>query len=242
MPRLHYSNFEAIGLDFDGTLADTRSAHTQARLAAFDRMAKQDKRYEDVPHWIHNQAHYYGQTSEEIIAWVLQAAGITEELDLEVAQQMVEIKNEIYWDQARQGFMPITDAPMFIKQSSTRFMEMGIVSTAYRGVEILPFLQAHNLTSYFMGENIVGREDTNKTKPDPEPYELLIGRLDIDPDQLLVIEDNARGIESAKRAGSVVVALTTTHTAAEIDKYEGYQKPDDIASSFSNLAFKLGFE
>ncbi|MCY0925063.1 HAD-IA family hydrolase [Streptomyces sp. H27-H1] len=51
----------------------------------------------------------------------------------------------------------------------------------------------------------------------PESFLLAAARLGVDPARCAVFEDAPAGLASGRAAGMTTVALTTTHTAAELD-------------------------
>lgn len=51
------------------------------------------------------------------------------------------------------------------------------------------------------------REDTLKHKPDPEPYLTAVKRMEIAPNDALVIEDSGPGVMAAKAAGCRCIAV-----------------------------------
>lgn len=57
---------------------------------------------------------------------------------------------------------------------------------------------------------IVAEEDTNRHKPNPEPYLLGLERTKSEPSTTLVIEDSINGIKAGKAAGCTVVGMTTS--------------------------------
>ena len=71
-----------------------------------------------------------------------------------------------------------------------------------------------------------------KAKPDPEIYLAAAGELGMDPGQCVVIEDSLNGIESAKRAGMKVVALTTSHNRDELPGV------DKVIDDFKGITIK----
>ncbi len=54
-------------------------------------------------------------------------------------------------------------------------------------------------------------------KPDPAPFLLAAELLGVDPADCLVVEDAPAGLTSAKAAGSFRLALSTTHTADQLE-------------------------
>ncbi|NMC51381.1 HAD family phosphatase [Candidatus Kuenenbacteria bacterium] len=57
---------------------------------------------------------------------------------------------------------------------------------------------------------IISGDDTNKNKPNPEPYLLAIKKLKFNAKEILVIENSPLGIKSAKKAGLTTYAIKTT--------------------------------
>jgi sugar-phosphatase len=63
---------------------------------------------------------------------------------------------------------------------------------------------------------LICAEDVQRGKPSPDVYLLAAAGLGVVPAECLVVEDAPAGIEAARAAGMGVVALTTTHRAAEL--------------------------
>lgn len=64
---------------------------------------------------------------------------------------------------------------------------------------------------------MVAADDITRGKPDPEPFLLAAARLGVDPARCAVFEDAPAGLAAGRAAGMTTVALTTTHTAGELD-------------------------
>ncbi|MFC0844675.1 HAD-IA family hydrolase [Streptomyces noboritoensis] len=60
-------------------------------------------------------------------------------------------------------------------------------------------------------------EDITHHKPHPEPFLLAAERLGVDPARCVVFEDAPVGLTSARAAGMRTVALTTTHSADDLN-------------------------
>ncbi len=65
-------------------------------------------------------------------------------------------------------------------------------------------------------EALVCAEDVVAGKPDPAPYLEAANRLGVAPRECLVFEDAPDGLAAANAAGMPAVALTTTHTSAQL--------------------------
>lgn len=62
----------------------------------------------------------------------------------------------------------------------------------------------------------VTADDVGAGKPAPDPYLLAARRLDVPPDQCVVVEDSPAGVLAGRSAGMPVIAVLTTHDAAQL--------------------------
>lgn len=67
---------------------------------------------------------------------------------------------------------------------------------------------------------MVTSEEVTRGKPDPEGYLLAASRLGVDPRACLVIEDAPAGLQAGRAAGGGVLAVATSHDAAELGGYD----------------------
>jgi mannitol-1-/sugar-/sorbitol-6-phosphatase len=65
--------------------------------------------------------------------------------------------------------------------------------------------------------SMVCAEDVARGKPEPDGYLLAASRLGVPPEECVVIEDAPPGVAAARAAGIRVVAVTTTHSAGELE-------------------------
>ncbi|MFF5257480.1 HAD-IA family hydrolase [Actinomadura viridis] len=63
---------------------------------------------------------------------------------------------------------------------------------------------------------VVTASDVPAGKPDPAGYLLAARRLGVDPRECVVVEDAPAGVRAGRAAGATVVAVTTSHDAAEL--------------------------
>ncbi len=82
-------------------------------------------------------------------------------------------------------------------------------------------------------ETVVGGDETEKHKPDPEPLLLAARRLDADPRETAYVGDSPFDIRAAKAAGMHAVAVTwgRIHDRERLEREE----PDGIADSAEEL-------
>lgn len=80
---------------------------------------------------------------------------------------------------------------------------------------------------------LVAADDITRGKPDPEPFLLAARRLGVDPARCVVFEDAPAGLAAGRAAGMRTVALTTTHSAAELDA-------DVVVADLSAVSVQVG--
>jgi beta-phosphoglucomutase len=74
-----------------------------------------------------------------------------------------------------------------------------------------PALQAVGLRDYF--EVIVTRNDVRRFKPAPDVFLLAAERLNVEPNQCVVLEDAEKGVRAAHAAGMACIAIPNRHTS-----------------------------
>ena len=106
-----------------------------------------------------------------------------------------------------------------------KFIKMAVVTGGYRD------RVTRIINEYFEGyfSVLITSDDVINTKPYPEPYLKGAKLLGFEPEQCLVIENAPMGIQSAKKAGMKVLAITTTLTKSHL------QKADLIVDSFKEI-------
>ena len=62
---------------------------------------------------------------------------------------------------------------------------------------------------------VLGSEDVQNGKPDPEIYLKASARLGKEPKSVLVLEDSRAGVEAARAAGAYVVGVPHEHSPAD---------------------------
>ena len=82
-------------------------------------------------------------------------------------------------------------------------------------------------------DTVVGGDETEKHKPDPEPLLLALERLDAQPDEAAYVGDAPFDIQAAKAAGIFSVAVTWggIHDRAKLEREE----PDAIVDTAEEL-------
>jgi pyrophosphatase PpaX len=107
---------------------------------------------------------------------------------------------------------------------------LGVVTAKRRATVELAFARVP-LAHLF--ETVVGGDETEKHKPDPEPLLLAAERLGVDPATAAYVGDSPFDIRAAKAAGMYAVAVTwgRIHDRTKLEREE----PDAIANTAEEL-------
>ncbi|MBI2590847.1 MAG: HAD family phosphatase [Candidatus Blackburnbacteria bacterium] len=89
-------------------------------------------------------------------------------------------------------------------------------------------LEDLGLQKYF--NTLVTREEVANPKPAPDIFWKAAEKLFVEPSECVVIEDSLAGVEAAKEAGMVVVAVLGEYT-----KHEDFGKANLVAEGFGEL-------
>jgi beta-phosphoglucomutase-like phosphatase (HAD superfamily) len=76
-------------------------------------------------------------------------------------------------------------------------------------------------------------DDVENTKPDPALFTLTAEKMDLSPDEVIVLEDSPNGVLGAKRAGMFVVAVPNPLTQ-QLD----LSRADMLLSSLEDISLK----
>ncbi len=93
-------------------------------------------------------------------------------------------------------------------------------------------LERFDISHYF--DAIVSGDDVKIGKPSPETYIIACKKLNLKPEECLVLEDATVGIESAKAAGCKCIAIKNPNTLPQ-----DHSKSDLLLSSLEELTFDI---
>jgi HAD superfamily hydrolase (TIGR01509 family) len=142
------------------------------------------------------------------------------------------IQKEIYLENLDNAeiFTHTTD---LIKRLHAKNVPIAVTTSASRENTLL-VLEKAGVGGLF--EVIVSKEDCKNLKPHPEPYLLTAEKLGIDPKFCVVIEDTRLGVQSAKAAGMMCIAIPNEYT-----KDQDFAIADAVVESGKNVEAILEF-
>jgi HAD superfamily hydrolase (TIGR01509 family) len=191
----------ALVFDMDGTLVDSMPAHARS-WEVFCRTHSVDMPVDEI------LRRTTGRTGVECIRELFGPA-----VDDATAWRLIGEKEAIYREAFAREFRPVPGVREAVAAAHAAGLQVAI-ATAGDKHNIAFTLQHLKLDRDV--DAIVGGDQGLPGKPEPALFleaARLLGRA---PQECLVFEDAPFGIEAARRAGMLAVAMCTTHSAAEL--------------------------
>lgn len=104
-------------------------------------------------------------------------------------------------------------AKELLKDLHDRGYKLAVGSSEWRN-NVMHLLERFSIDIYFSA--ILGLEDIEKHKPEPDVYLKAAKKLGVEPSQCVVFEDSITGIKAAKNAGMKCIAVETSFTEKEL--------------------------
>jgi beta-phosphoglucomutase len=121
-------------------------------------------------------------------------------------------KDPVYSSYCESGEIPLfPEAVKIVELFRSSGLRTAIASGSYSH-DVIALLEAHRIAHLF--ETVVGKDDSVRIKPFPEPYLIAARRLDLKPARCFAVEDAEKGVISAHAAGMKVIVVDTAVTAA----------------------------
>lgn len=193
---------KAVIFDMDGVVVDSEPLH-------FKMWAKIFKKEFGVKLVLKDFENLFGTTDLHTAKFFLKKYKI--KTDVEDLRQK---KKKLFQEEAKKKLKLFSGAKELIRKLSRKY-QVALTSTEWKET-IKKDLSKFNLLKYF--HIIVGKEDVKRHKPDPQPYLATAKKLRVKPSQCIVVEDSVWGVESAKRAGMRVIAVTTSYSKERLRK------------------------
>jgi HAD superfamily hydrolase (TIGR01509 family) len=194
------SAYDALLFDFDGVLADTEPVHWACWAEVIRPLGIELD-------WETYQRHAIGATDVELVR--LFASMVKPAVPVSAVAKLYPAKQRRFQERATSD-PPIAEGTIVLLKS-LKYYGLAVVTSSSRS-EIAPVLERAGILGLFGA--VVCFADTEKHKPDPEPYLLAARRLGAK--RPLVLEDSGPGLESGRRAGFDVVHVTHPSRVAEL--------------------------
>lgn len=207
----------AVLFDHDGVLVNSMPYHVEAWQQV---MARHGVEIEPMEIYLKE-----GATTMEVAAELFHRH--RKAASSEVVQQIAEEKGEAYLANNNAALNEgVVEVLEYLQQNRYR---IGIVTGSLRAQ--IDAVLGPEVLGYF--DCIVGADDVDNGKPDPEPFIRAAQKLNVAPSECLVIENAPLGISAARSAGMSVIAMTTTLAPHYL------RHADAIVADFAELRRRL---
>lgn len=155
-----------------------------------------------------------------------------------IITELITLKAQAYQEWLAESSTPIEGADTFVSDLANYFglRDKSAVASSGYFEDIMAFIRKNHLNDILPESRIIDISRVSKPKPNAEPFDKAFRTLEL-PDaerpNVIAIDDDPRGIASARKAGLFVVGLCTRHTPDELRALEA--APDLVVESYAEL-------
>jgi len=204
---------KAVIFDMDGVLVNSEPINYEINKITFEKAGIKISKKEFIEEWV-----VKGTGSREAI----------KRHNIRMSyENLQKIKKKIYLDILKRKVKLKPNAKETIINLHKKY-KLALASHAHKyNVNII--VKKFRLNKFF--QIILGKQDVNKGKPNPEIFLKAAKKLKVKPEKCLVIEDTEKGILAAKRAGMICIAIPDSWTK----KYNDFSKADLVVDNLKEL-------
>lgn len=188
------SNYKAVLFDMDGVLIDARDWHYDALNEALKIFGVEISRADHL-------SRFNGLSTRKKLE-MLTADGL---IPQELHRAVEAIKQDRTLRIAAQNCFPIVSHQVLITRLKALGIKVGLVTNSIR--KSSEFMLEYAGLLKFM-DVVVTNEDVHEGKPNPAGYLLAMQKLEVSPNETIVIEDGEYGILAAESAGATVIRVS----------------------------------
>ncbi len=196
----------AIIFDVDGVVADTEVLNARASVMMFEELYDTEVQPEDFREFV-------GTGDERYVEGVAEKYGV--EIDTDEA---VERRKENFFKLQEKEPLPAMPGVMDILETARVSADVMLaIATSGNKDKQFPVIEGAGLELEWFDVVVTG-DDVTRKKPDPQIYEITAEKLGLPPERCVVLEDAPAGVASAKTAGAVCVAVTSSVDAEKLQE------------------------
>lgn len=187
-----------IVFDFNGTLYWDTDKHNVAWTILSRELREHELTMEEL------KTKVQGRTTSDILRFLMGG-----EVDEETLKTLGEKKEALYRSlclEDGENLQLAPGAPEFFDRLKAESIPMAIATSS--GKDNIDFyFQAFKLERWFSLDRVIYDDGTMQGKPAPDIFLRAFGRLGLQPQECMVVEDSPLGLEAARRAGAGQIVL-----------------------------------
>jgi len=184
---------KAILFDMDGVLIDAKDWHFEALNQALALFGMEINRYDHL-------VTYNGLPTKKKLEILTSERGLPRALYGFINDMKQEFTFQIGYAKCK----PTFNHQYALSHLKNKGYKMAACSNSIRKTMEVLFERAA-LTDYF--EFYLSNEDVKESKPHPEIYATAIKRLNLQPNECLILEDNENGVKAAQASGAHLLII-----------------------------------
>lgn len=208
---------KGVIFDMDGVLIDAMPFHAEAMHLAIR---------EETNHDIDKKLVYLfeGMPSPELVKQIFKIERIDNRIDDNIAEKISKRKKELF--QKIQDAKSIEGAKELVNTLDCDGCIKAVVSGAARQ-EVETMLEKNIGLKNF--DVVIAGDDLEEGKPDPEPFQTALKKMNLRPDEAIVVENAPLGVEAAIRAG-IKYIITFNKTPLDISDFKRIMTDNKIVN------------
>ena len=184
------TRIQAVLFDLDGVLIDATEWHYEALNRALQLFGYAISRYEHL-------SAYNGLPTRKKLEMLSVEKGLPRAL-----HGLVNRTKQVYTrEEILRQCWPSFEKEYMMSRLQRDGFRLAVCSNAIRS-SVQLMLERAGLLKYC--EFFVSNEDVAHPKPDPQIYHYALSKMELEPDQAMIVEDAPHGIEAARRSGAFV--------------------------------------
>lgn len=187
------ANIKAVVFDMDGVLIEAKDWHYEALNRALALFGYAISRYDHL-------VTFDGLPTRKKLEMLSRERGLPPALHGFINDLKQKYTMEIVHAQCK----PVFSHEYALSTLKSQGMKLAVASNSVRN-SVETMMDKSNLKPYL--DLLLSNEDVRAAKPDPEMYRKAIATLGVAPEETLVLEDNEKGIASARGAGAHVMVV-----------------------------------
>lgn len=186
---------KAILFDMDGVLIEAKEWHYEALNKALSIFGYEINRYEHL-------TSYDGLPTSVKLKKLSVEKGLPAELHEFINEMKQQYTIAMIYDRCRPRF----NHEYALSRLKAEGYKLAVGSNSIRQTVLL-MIEKARLTKYF--DVLLSNQDVTKAKPSPEIYLTAMERLNVRPEECVIVEDNENGIKAAIASGGHVLPVKT---------------------------------